>query len=1182
MREFQASSMQAAIYAESMDILPVEVIQISFNFGEPVNVKLVQKSWVLVTRRHGLLRASFNRKTDNALSFYEHEACEATWNVLHWCNLSREEISTQWSQLQAEDAVQPIDLNRPPLYRFHIVELPEKMHHFLWTCHSILLDRESIFLVLRDWLLFYEGLLYGHQLVLQESPSYADAIGSIDGDDSTAARQYWQGLFQKSTIVSSISYDAKNTENSSTSLPWKHECLLLEREISARLIQSARLADSSVSTLLAAAWGLALGRLSVNGETIFGIYRSCRHLAGHQATEAVGLFDSLLPISIQVPEHLTCETWLRSLQKELLNTTSCLLASVQGGLDYYPGIPLGSTLHYSPESLNDRIRACLPQWMRFDACVRNNSRFPMQIWAWGQERIAITFEYNPGRIATRIVSHLFERLLKAVHCFLEPSTLISEISLSLLYEEEESVSLGVSPEQPTFPNLFTALTRIAQLHGACPFVERGSDALSFSSVETYSTQFATFLNNRSIGNGMIIALIMLPSPWMLVALIGTLRAGCICLPLDPAALPVDLEEYLSKYQVSAVLTDKNGEGMPEKVRQTLFVLKKSLWRKILSLPKQVLPTLSTTIHALSVLRSNGDRKMISYEELQTIAENAAHTYHARSGDRILCHHLQGSAMATEEYFIALLTGATLVFPESNVKSTRTAFQETLASTNVTHLRLTAAFWSQWVHYLSELQHFPPCTLRRIIIEAGHISRSIISKWKEQNQGKADCIVFYSFSDFVGAGTVTDRLDAPELSEIGLVCGRPQPGVAIFLTDSRYRLLPSYSPGMLACCSYGNEIRQHERSTVITIGNNEASWEVFITNELAQWNREGQLVLISQPHSQLPDGFDWKSLRQIEDTLTAHPSLVDSIVRSVTTFGTQSCLGAWIIPYDSCGPLPTKLNQYLKDRLPQHLIPEQFSIVNRFHLDAFDQIDSLSLASPKPWQTIASSTTRQVVPTFGVTASPGQSSPIVTLQVGGDKEFYFVHAGRGLADDYRPIAQALPCQYGVHCLMIPKRRFHSSVTVEAVASGLVCALREHMPSRFAIIGIGVGAIFAWELAHQLNQKNEKNRPPLILFEIPSASRKGIPKWLQGFKKIFILEGKEKENSKSPKNLSEIISSYQAPALQLQPYFFISGHPDPKWVQRAPSGKWHTLHLGGKSPLDTPAEVAKILTEVITSL
>src|SRR6185437_16317649 len=140
--------------------------------------------------------------------------------------------------------------------------------------------------------------------------------GAIDSADPVAARRHWKNLLQRINPLSFAAiFHPKASNGTPVDLLLKREDFLLEKETTMRLIQSAGLADAPLSVLLAAAWGLVLGRLSVNGEAMFGIYRSCRRLAGPQASESVGLFESFLPFPIQIPEDLTCKKWLRALQE---------------------------------------------------------------------------------------------------------------------------------------------------------------------------------------------------------------------------------------------------------------------------------------------------------------------------------------------------------------------------------------------------------------------------------------------------------------------------------------------------------------------------------------------------------------------------------------------------------------------------------------------------------------------------------------------------------------------------------------------------------------------------------------------------------------------------------------------------------------------------------------------------
>lgn len=1185
MREFPASPMQTAVYAASLDPLPGTAAntQISINFGEVVEIPVLRKAWKWITQYHGLLRSSFKQPERGALILREHEDHAITWRLLDWTKFPNEEMGARWKQLLLEDTAEPIDITKPPLYRFHVIELPGDMHHLLWTFHSILLDEESVFLILRDWLRVYNLLCRNQQLPTpQGSLSYAAVIGAIDNTEPEIARQYWKNTFQQFSSWCPLRPFYSQRATSSHVAIWGNIEFLLDRETTTGLSRLAISADASLLTVLIAAWSLSLARTSVDTDTIFGVYRSCRHLAGPQGAETIGLFESLLPLRVKIPEDMTCKAWLRQLQKEELALTPFLLTSTEEIWSNLPGnfSRFDSTLHYLPIGINDRIPAEMPEWMRFDARVQKAAPSPIRVIARGIERLSITLEYNSSLVSPIAARQLFDRLLQVMQSF-EENLPLSQISIALPHETEDLLKLGSSPlEKSSSSRLFITLNELARRYTNLPAVEKEEHSLSFLLIDTYSRQLATFLKNHCQNSKAVIALAITPSPYMLVGLLGILRADCTCLPLNPSALPADIGQTFAHHKVSIILTDSNGSETLGKLRQACFVLDQ-IWNEITT--SSTTTILSATISqptdpAVLLLQPNGERILISHEMLQIALENAVRTYKIKPGDRVLCHSLQGSAASVEECLSTILAGATLVIPSKNVKSTRTAFQEAVESGRITHLRITSTFWSQWVHYLSELGQPTPASLRCVVIEAGHISRPVIEAWKELNKGEADCVTFYSPFGLLGVGIATERVKMLELSDNGLVCGRPQPGTIAFISDRHNRLLPPLFPGLLLLGStYALGMKD---AAIVTVQSD--PWKVSATGEHARWNEHGELILISQPYHVLPEGLTWTELQQIEDVLTSHPDLIDAIVRGdLPKEDSQRTLCAWIVPRDSHGQFPTALESYLKDRLPKDWIPSRFALVTRFNLNTFDQVDTDAL--PQPEQ-IRLSKPKLIAPTTATATSSTSHttpSPIITLRLGiVDTALYFVHAGRGLVEDYRPVVQALSGGYAVHCLMVPRGRSALSTTVEEITRQLASALRLHISGKFAVVGIGTGAVFAWELARQLDQMGEKD-VPFVFFEIPPRGRKETSGWLHRIKKALF--GNEVSPYSPQGRLSELLAAYNPPILHRKPYFFISGKPDPEWRRRAPLGIWWQLHLArGGSLLEEPREIAGALRDVLSPL
>jgi len=1184
MREFPASPMQAAVHTAFLNSLTDSTAntQASIHFGEIVEIPLIHQAWRWMTRYHGLLRSSFKRPSGGVLTLREHEDCEIGWRSLDWTKIPHEEIAKKWQQLQFEDASETIDLTKPPLYRFHVIELPGGMHHLLWTFHSILLDEKSIFLILRDWLRVYNLLRSGQEPPSPTSSlSYAAAIGAIEGADSESASRHWQSTFQDFSNWCPLRPLYAGRKASSHVLVTSY-AEFFDRKTTAALKQLVESAGASLATFFMAAWGLVLARTNIDTDAVFGIYRSCRPLLEPQTAETVGLFDSLLPVRLKVPEDLTYKEWLRQLEQEETISTHFLLTSPEEGqTNLRNNLPrFDSTLQYLPGGIADRISMEMPEWTRFDVRLHKASFVPIRVTAYGGERLSIVIESNAYQIPPLLVRQLFDRLLKVIRSFEEnPDQQLSCISITLPDEVEHLVNTSSSSSKKlNYPPLLSSFEEIVQQFSNLPAVEKEGESLSFSIINSHSKQVAAFLNTRfqQQPGDITVALAMPLSPNMLIGLLGILRAGYVCLALDPSAASADLKQIFDHYKIVAVLTDDQGSEALGKIQQPSINLDR-LREKMTPCSDDLSPlSLKPSDPALFILQSNGERILISHGTLQVALENAIHTYQTNPGDRILCHSLQGSAASLEEYLVALFTGATLVIPGKNIKSTRTAFQETVESGQITHLRMTAAFWSQWVHYLNELGHHTPPSLRRVLIEAGHISRPIIEGWRKIVKNDTVGNIFYSPSGLVGIGTTANEICTSELLDAGIVCGQPQPGTFALITDHRHRFIPSLFSGILLLGTTDTPNEKDQDADLISFQIGDQAWKFLSTGEQARWNENGQLVLTSEPHTTLPEGLTWMDLRLIKEAFTSHPDVMDAIVGKHPSTDNQLC--AWVVPRDSHAQLPDSLESHLKEHLPKKWIPAMFALVTRFSLNAFDQIDIASLPQPKPFPATKPKPLSKTTVSASSNISQSPSLSISTLRTGTiDTSLYFIHAGRGLVEDYRPVVQALSGEYGVHCLVVPRGRLDAPTTVEEIVGQLLPVFRLHVSGKFAVAGIGTGAVFAWELARQLDQEHEKD-VPFILFEPPPVGRNDAVSWLHKIRKTLL--GDEANPYTPSGRFAKLIGSYQLPILPRKSYFFVSGKPDPEWRRRAPLAVWGGLR--DTSLLDQPEEIAGVLKDILSPL
>ncbi|CAH2813298.1 MAG: Polyketide synthase modules and related proteins, partial [Candidatus Burkholderia crenata] len=213
------------------------------------------------------------------------------------------------SAWHAEDRQRRFDLSQPPLLRFGWLRLPEERTQLVLTYHHILLDGWSLPLVLEELLTLYRT--QGDALSLPKTTPYSTYLGWLQGRDRASAQQAWgdylSGL-EGPTLLARRSASEDQTQSKSS--------LTLPIELTQALNQQARQQGVTLNTLLQAAWGILLGKLSSSRDVVFGITVAGRPGELPGVERMIGLFINTVPLRLRWRAGETVVELLERLQRE--------------------------------------------------------------------------------------------------------------------------------------------------------------------------------------------------------------------------------------------------------------------------------------------------------------------------------------------------------------------------------------------------------------------------------------------------------------------------------------------------------------------------------------------------------------------------------------------------------------------------------------------------------------------------------------------------------------------------------------------------------------------------------------------------------------------------------------------------------------------------------------------------
>src|SRR5215510_2921983 len=143
-------------------------------FNGPLDLDALHRTLTEIVRRHESLRTTFQTVDGEPVQVIAPPQ-PISLPLFDLSALPPQEGQAEAQRLADEDAQQPFDLGRGPLFRVHLVRLAEEEHLLLITMHHIVSDGWSIKLLGQELEMLYEAYRNGGSSPLPELPiQYAD------------------------------------------------------------------------------------------------------------------------------------------------------------------------------------------------------------------------------------------------------------------------------------------------------------------------------------------------------------------------------------------------------------------------------------------------------------------------------------------------------------------------------------------------------------------------------------------------------------------------------------------------------------------------------------------------------------------------------------------------------------------------------------------------------------------------------------------------------------------------------------------------------------------------------------------------------------------------------------------------------------------------------------------------
>ncbi|MFF3731965.1 amino acid adenylation domain-containing protein [Streptomyces sp. NPDC002476] len=931
-------------------------VQLIFDLEGALDANALRTALNGLLRRHTNLRAAFwHENVRQPVQVIPDEA-EVPWRALDLTDLGEDERRAALDELLDADHARRFDLADPPLIRAALVRTAPERHRFVLTHHHALLDGWSLPLLIQELLALYEHR--GDDRELPPVTPYRNYLSWLAGQDRTTALERWGAVLdgvEEPTLL------APRADDQRPEAPGQVRFELSE-ETTARLGEQARRHGLTVNTLVQAAWGVLLSRLTGRDDVVFGATVSGRPAELPGVESIIGLFINTVPLRV-APRAA-----------DSLVELCARIQDQQSGLMEFQHVSLAELQSAAGGSLFDTVlvfenypldRADLPSapGLRITGIdSRDATHYAVTLAVIPGPRMSFRLNHRPelfGREEAEVLAARLVRLLDASAA--DPSRPVGTLDI---LDPQERVRLLEGLNDTARPAPWQAdsvqdafAAQVARTPDAIAVGAEG-ERLTFAALDRRADRLARRLAALGVGAETPVAVLQERSVAQVVSTLAVLKAGGTYVPLH-SALPADrMESVLRETGARVLLTDRamrerhvlthtahtvvvddvpesgtaeeegagDGPGANGGPRKPLRA----------SAPGQLAYIMYTS-------GSTGAPKAIGITHQDVLSLAFDRCWRAGPDERVLLHSQYAFDISTYELWVPLLSGGRIVVAPPGDLDVHT-YVRLLADERITCFMVTAGLFG----LLAEER--PECFagVREVWTGGDLVSTVALERVRHHCPGTALRHLYGPTETTLGA--THHAVDGGRPVQPPLPIGRPLDHMRAYVLSSGLQPVPVGAVGELYLAGagmargyLGRPGATAERFTADPFG--PAGSRMYRTGDLARWRPDGELEFLGRADDQVKiRGFRIEP-GEIEAALArfSQVSRASVIVREDRPGDRR--LVAYVVAAPDARLDTAALRDGLTRVLPGYMVPSAFVVLGEIPLTPNGKVDRRALPSP---------------------------------------------------------------------------------------------------------------------------------------------------------------------------------------------------------------------------------------------
>ena len=928
-----------------------------------IHVVALEKTFSEIIRRHEVLRTNFLDR-DGQTVVQIRTAADVNLRLIDIRGFSHQadEIET----LTTAEAQKPFDLTHDSLIRFTLIQVADTEYILLLTMHHIVSDGWSIDILVQEIATLYQAFIVDKPSPLPELEiQYVDfAVWQrqcLQEETLESHLNYWQQ--QLADVPTLLELPTDRPRPAVQSFDGASYQSVIPIKLAEAIDKLTQQEGVTLFMTLLAAFDVLLYRYTGQTDVLIGSPIANRNHA--EIENLIGFFVNTLVLRNDLSGNPTFRELLQRVREVALEAYTyqdlpfeMLVETLQPerNLSHSPLFQVMFILQNTPMSDLELSGVTLSP-VKTEGSV---STFDLTLELTStNEGLIADWEYNTDLFDASTIARMaehFEMLLTDIST--NPDRQISHLSLLTTSEQQQLLWDWNDTQADYLQDLCIHQLFEGQVEKTPDAVALVSEdqQLSYRELNAKANQLAHYLKKLGVKSEVLVGICVERSLDMVIGLLAILKAGGAYLPLDCSYPQERLAFMLADANIEVLLIQKHlQQALPNYRGQIICLDDNDIWSrdKITNPISESKP--ENLAYVIYTSGSTGQPKgvMITRQNLLNFCQAAISAYEITSTDRILQFASVSFDVAAEEIYPGLIQGATIYLRTTEMLHSPSDFWQHCQAWELTLLDLPTAYWQQLTSGLVNSPTQLPASVRLMIIGGERANPVLVRLWQEQVGEYPQLINAYGPTETTVEATYCNLTNLLLWEGQEVLIGKPLANMQAYIFDAYLQLVPVGVSGELHIGGSGvangylnRPDLTAERFIPNPFGKNGDS-RLYRTGDLAKYLPDGNIEYIGRIDHQVKlRGFRIE-LGEIEAVLRQHSAVQETVVVVREDNPNDKCLVAYLVIENSheTQELVGQIRSFLKEKLPQYMIPSAFVLLEELPLVPSGKIDRKALPQP---------------------------------------------------------------------------------------------------------------------------------------------------------------------------------------------------------------------------------------------